>query len=297
MKEKITKTNIYKIMTVVLAVVLVIALILIIKNRVVEKNAQKQYERLASQVNDLQDQMNDNRITVPSDDTADGTEAVPDSGETIQESTASEEDTELEQKGIDIPQKNLNWQKLKSVNADIYAWLTIPGTDIDYPVLQHPTDDSYYLNYNMNGTRGYPGCIYTELANSKDFTDFDTVIYGHNMKNDMMFGELHNYGDQTFFDQNPYIYVYTGEKVLVYEVFAAYQTDDTHVLGGNDFSTDEGRVSYLETIVKHTQGSPKVREMVQLSVDSHLLTLSTCVNEKSDERFLVQAILLNEDQL
>ena len=297
MKEKITKTNIYKILTVALAVVLVIALILIIKNRVVEKNAQKQYERLASQVNDLQDQMNDNRITVPSDDTADGTEAVPDSGETTQESTASEEDTELEQKGIDIPQKNLNWQKLKSVNADIYAWLTIPGTDIDYPVLQHPTDDSYYLNYNMNGTRGYPGCIYTELANSKDFTDFDTVIYGHNMKNDMMFGELHNYGDQTFFDQNPYIYVYTGDKVLVYEIFAAYQTDDTHILGGNDFSTDEGRVSYLETIVKHTQGSPKVREMVQLSVDSHLLTLSTCVNEESDERFLVQAILLNEDQL
>lgn len=297
MKEKITKNNIYKILTVALAVVLVIALILIIKNRVVEKNAQKQYERLASQVNDLQDQMNDNRITVPSDDTADGTEAVPDSGETTQESTTSEEDTELEQKGIDIPQKNLNWQKLKSVNADIYAWLTIPGTDIDYPVLQHPTDDSYYLNYNMNGTRGYPGCIYTELANSKDFTDFDTVIYGHNMKNDMMFGELHNYGDQTFFDQNPYLYVYTADKVLVYEVFAAYQTDDTHILGGNDFSTDEGRVSYLETIVKHTQGSPKVREMVQLSVDSHLLTLSTCVNEKSDERFLVQAILLNEDQL
>lgn len=85
-------------------------------------------------------------------------------------------------------------------------------------MLQHPSDDSYYLNYNMNGTRGYPGCIYTEKANSKEFTDFDTVVYGHNMRNDTMFASLHNYEDQTFFNNFPYIYVYTKEKVLVYEI-------------------------------------------------------------------------------
>ena len=71
------------------------------------------------------------------------------------------EDSELEQKGIEIQQKNLNWKKLKGVNQDIYAWIYIPGTGVDYPVLQHPSDDSYYLNYNMNGTRAVS---YTHLA-------------------------------------------------------------------------------------------------------------------------------------
>ena len=175
----------------------------------VQKNAQKEYEKLSAQVNDLQNQVNDNQINIPSD-TQTETENVAQEVQT--------EDSELEQKGIEIPQKNLNWKKLKGVNQDIYAWIYIPGTGVDYPVLQHPSDDSYYLNYNMNGTRGYPGCIYTEKANSKEFTDFDTVVYGHNMRNDTMFASLHNYEDQTFFNNFPYIYVYTKEKVHNFNV-------------------------------------------------------------------------------
>ena len=190
--------NIYKILTIVLAVVLIVVLIIFGRSWMVQKNAQKEYEKLSAQVNDLQNQVNDNQINIPSD-TQTETENVAQEVQT--------EDSELEQKGIEIPQKNLNWKKLKGVNQDIYAWICIPGTGVDYPVLQHPSDDSYYLNYNMNGTRGYPGCIYTEKANSKEFTDFDTVVYGHNMRNDTMFASLHNYEDQTFFNNFPYIYV------------------------------------------------------------------------------------------
>ena len=68
---------------------------------------------------------------------------------------------------IEIEKCNIKHLEMKKVNPDIYAWIYIPGTEIDYPVLQHPSDDSYYLNYNMNGTRGYPGCIYTEKENNK----------------------------------------------------------------------------------------------------------------------------------
>ena len=117
------------------------------------------------------------------------------------------------------------------------------------------------------------------------------------MRNDTMFASLHNYEDQTFFNNFPYIYVYTKEKVLVYEIFAAYKTDDAHILHTNVFSTKEGRVSYLESIVKKSKNSPEVKDKIQLSVDSHLLTLSTCVSRQADKRFVVQAILLNEEQL
>ena len=58
----------------------------------------------------------------------------------------------------------------------MYAWIYVPGTNVDYPVLQHPTDDAYYLEHNMDGSKGLPGCIYTESVNTKDFTD-RTLFY------------------------------------------------------------------------------------------------------------------------
>ena len=106
--------------------------------------------------------------------------------------------------------------------ADIYAWISIPDTRIDYPVLQHPSDDTYYLNYNLDGSKGYPGCIYTERENSRDFSDFNTVIYGHNMKNGSMFHDLHSYEDESFLPDHPYVYIYTPDRVMRYRIFAAY---------------------------------------------------------------------------
>ena len=81
---------------------------------------------------------------------------------------------------------SIDFEALQQQNADIYAWIRIPETQIDYPILQHPSDDAYYLNHTVEGTEGLPGSIYTEKVNSKDFTDFNTVIYGHNMKNGTM---------------------------------------------------------------------------------------------------------------
>ena len=81
-----------------------------------------------------------------------------------------------------------------------------------------------------------------------------------------------------------------------YDIFLIH-TYFAHILHTNDFSTKEGRVSYLESIVKKSKNSPEVKDKIQLSVDSHLLTLSTCVSRQADKRFVVQAILLNEEQL
>ena len=289
-KDKKKSIDIYKILTVILAIVFIAVLVLFGRNWFVQHQAQKEYEKLSSQVNQLQSQVSDNAIPTVGETDLDGEE-------TMTESTESEEEMPAFT-NVDIPKKNLDWNSLHHVNGDIYAWIYIPGTKVDYPVLQHPTDDAYYLNYNLNGTGGYPGCIYTEHANSKGFTDFDTVIYGHNMRDSSMFASIHSYEDPAFFANYPYIYIYTEDhKVLVYEIYAAYQSDNAHILHTNDFSSTEGRIAYLEKIVKNTSDNQKVKLPVELSVDSHLLTLSTCVKGKSDKRFLVQAILLNEDEL
>ena len=116
--------------------------------------------------------------------------SIEETAETIEEGTVAEEVPEATAQvpsAIDSP---VDWEGLREVNTDVYAWITVPGTVIDYPILQHATDNTYYLYYNIDGSYGYPGCIYTENLNSKDFTDNNTVIYGHNMKDGTMFTDL-----------------------------------------------------------------------------------------------------------
>lgn len=285
------KFNIYKLLTIVLAIVLLVVLGILGRNWLVQRSAEKEFESLIAQVNRLQNQVSDNAIVLPED-----TQMPTEEEEPTEEETESPEDT-LTRLGIEPPQKTLDWEQLAGANPDIYAWICIPGTNVDYPVLQHSTDDSYYLKHNMNGTRGYPGCIYTEKLNSRDFTDFDTVIYGHNMRNASMFATLHYFENGEFFENCPYVYVYTADKVLVYEIFAAYMADNAHILYSNDFSTVEGRQQYLETSVKSSNAGGNTRPDVEITTDSHILTLSTCIQGKPKNRFLVQAVLLNEDEL
>lgn len=201
-----------------------------------------------------------------------------------------------EKYGIEVPDKNLDFADLQeNTNADIYAWIYIPNTQIDYPVLQHPTDNYYYLNYNLDGSKGYPGCIYTEDYNAKDFSDPLTVMYGHNMKNGSMFAGLHKFEDSEFFEENPYIYIYTENDVLVYEIFAAYQHSDEHLLYEKDYTSEIVFESYLEEVLGQRSMTANIREDVSVNGNDKVLTLSTCIANKADKRYLVQGVLLDED--
>ena len=198
--------------------------------------------------------------------------------------------------GIEVPDKNLDFADLQeNTNADIYAWIYIPNTQIDYPVLQHPTDNYYYLNYNLDGSKGYPGCIYTEDYNAKDFSDPLTVMYGHNMKNGSMFAGLHKFEDSAFFKENPYVYIYTENDVLVYEIFAAYQNSDAHLLYEKDYTSEIVFESYLEEVLGQRSMTANIREDVAVNGTDKVLTLSTCIANKPDKRYLVQGVLLYEN--
>ena len=83
-----------------------------------------------------------------------------------------------------------------NLNPDVYAWIDVPGTEISYPVLQSAEDNSYYLEHTIEGEKTLPGAIYSENYNSKDFSDYNTILYGHNMRNGTMFaGPLHDFED------------------------------------------------------------------------------------------------------
>lgn len=188
----------------------------------------------------------------------------------------------------------VDFSELSAINPELYAWIRIPGTKIDYPIACHPGDDSYYLNHDLYGQTAVGGCIYTEEANSRDFTDPNTVIYGHNMENGTMFQNLHLFEESTFFEEHPYVYIYTPEKVLVYEIFAAYSYDDRHLLNSFDFSDRQVWEKYLKDIENVRAMDKNFRKDVDVKPDDRIITLETCTDSQSKVRYLVQAVLIQE---
>lgn len=202
------------------------------------------------------------------------------------------EDTIFTYLGIEDPGKNLDWEELWKQNKDIYAWIYIPGTNVDYPILQHETDDSYYLNHNLDGTRGYPGCIYTEKMNAKDFTDYNTLIYGHNMKNGTMFNDLHKFNEYSFFKEHRYMFIYMPDQLLVYDIFGAYKFTNEHILYSYDCFSEEGFTEYMEMVYERYRYKGNFRDDVEVTGKDHIITLSTCIGNDSYSRFLVQGVLV-----
>lgn len=190
----------------------------------------------------------------------------------------------------------IDFDKLQEINPDIYAWIRIPDTNIDYPIAQREGDDEYYLHHDMYQKPRFAGCIYTEDCNSREFTDPNTVIYGHNMKNKSMFQNLHLFSDEEFFEEHPDVYIYTPKGVLVYHVFAAYTYDDRHIMNSFDFSDPEVFQAYLEEIMHIRSMDANLRDGVDVTVDDHIITLSTCIGGQTNSRYLVQAVLCKDEE-
>ena len=206
--------------------------------------------------------------------------------ETAETETATEEQSEV------IPVK---FEELQAVNPDVYAWITVPGTDIDYPILQHASDNTYYLMHNIDGSYGYPGCIYTENMNSKDFTDNNTVIYGHNMKNGSMFAQLHKFEDPDFFKENREVLIYLPDEVLHYTIFAAHIYDDRHLLYSFDFTDPEVYQKYLDSIFSTRDMSANIDKDITVTTDDQIITLVTCIGSQPSNRLLVHAVLTDRE--
>lgn len=190
----------------------------------------------------------------------------------------------------------IDFEKLQSYNDEIYAWIHIPNTQIDYPVAQHDGADDYYLKHNMYGEPEFAGTIYTEKANKTDFSDPNTVIYGHNMRNGSMFQNLHKFSEKDFFEENQYVYIYTPRHVLTYHIFAAYEYDDRHIMNSFDFSKKKVYKEYLQGVFEGRSMNANIRSDEDVTVDDKIITLSTCVGGKPESRYLVQAVLVKDEK-
>lgn len=189
----------------------------------------------------------------------------------------------------------IDFASLEKINPDIYAWIWIPDTKIDYPVVQDPKDNTYYLNRTIERKEGYPGSIYSELENAKDFSDPNTILYGHNMRDGSMFGELKLFQDYTYMEKHPYVYIYTPEETIRYEVFAAVTFDNRHILKTYDFTKWIEYQIYLDTILGIRNMESYVRTDIEVTPEDQILTLSTCVGGGRDTtRLLLEAVRRDE---
>ncbi len=202
---------------------------------------------------------------------------------------------EAEKKGVNP----IDFDKLLKENKDIAGWIRIEDTNIDYPVLRaHSDDQSYYLHRDYSGEYLYAGSIYMESYNSPEFTDRNTILYGHNMANGTMFADLHKFEDSSFFAKHKYLYIYTPNSIKKYEIYSAYEYDDRHI--NNSFKHfDDNKMfkEYIDYSLNPTSAIvSNVRKNSSVTIKDKLVTLSTCTNNRPQNRFLVQGVLIEDEQ-
>lgn len=191
---------------------------------------------------------------------------------------------------VEIP---IDFAALQQQNPDVYAWIQVPGTEVDYPILQSSNDNTYYLNHTIDGEEKKEGAIFTENYNTKTFEDPNTVIYGHDMKNGSMFQSIHKYMDRSFFDNNRDIVIYMPNQILRYKIFAAYLTDNRHLLMNYNFWSKDEYQQYLNSIFSMRDMNAFIDTSMEVTNEDKIITLSTCYAGISTQRYLVQAVLVS----
>ena len=180
---------------------------------------------------------------------------------------------------------DVDFAALKSVNSDVVGWIYIEALDgISYPIVQGK-DNETYLHQTYEKNYNFAGTIFVDYENSPDFSDCNTLVYGHNMKNGSMFGHLKKFAeDQENYNKSKYFWILTPDKNYRYEIISAYTTgvnSDTYTLfkgPGDEFQ------SYLETIKGYSEIQTDPGE---LTIKDKIVTLSTCTGNEST-RFVVQ---------
>lgn len=207
--------------------------------------------------------------------------------------TAITETTEQPLPTVPLAEIPINFDYLKEQNEDIIGWITVDGTIIDYPILYDTSFNLYYLKHNYVGTTTDYGSIFVLSENADDFSDFNTLVYGHNMPDGQMFAQLHKFRDSSFFEEHGEIIIYTPDRKLTYQVFAAYRTDNLNIIVNNDFSTEELQEAYIERIYTHTDLA-LFKPEYPVTASDRIVTLSTCIGNP-DFRYVVQGVLVSDE--
>ena len=179
--------------------------------------------------------------------------------------------------------------KLKKTNKDIVSWITVDGTNINYPIVKG-NNNSYYLNHDVEKNLKSSGWTFMDYRNSINMDDDNTIFYGHNLANKTAFGSLGNVFKRDWFEtSNHYIEVLFEKDKYIYEVFSVYTIDPETYYLQNNFNNKEEYLSFLNTLKNRS----KFDFDVDIDKNDRIITLSTCTNDNKN-RNVVHAKLISK---
>ena len=184
----------------------------------------------------------------------------------------------------------IDFEELKSKNRQTIGWIRFapePNT-INYPIVQ-TSDNETYLNRTFSGRENTLGAIFMDCVNSPDFSDDNTIIYGHRMKNKTMFYHLQDYKQKEFWAQNPYFYIYTPDgMVSTYQIFAC----STIPAGSDTYDAHFGEEQSFNRYIKNIKNAGYYDTGIEVPYGSKIITLSTCTAASDDNRITVRGVLV-----
>lgn len=176
-----------------------------------------------------------------------------------------------------------SFAELRAINPDVFGWLMVDGTNIDYPLVQSDTN-SKYVNTDVKGEFSLSGSIFLDCRNDIAFTDVNSIIYGHHMQKDAMFGSLDQFADPDFFDTHSHGKLFYGDAWHPIEFFAFVNADAYDpVLFNAELDGSEGNQIYLDYVKEHAE----VFRALSFAPDEHYIALSTCADTSTNGRHLL----------
>lgn len=206
-------------------------------------------------------------------------------GESSELASVTEEQEEgtvetMQEENLLVPK--IDFASLKAINEDVVGWLYLPDTVINYPVVQGD-DNSYYLKRLVDGSYNANGSLFVDYQNEMDFSDDNTLIYGHHMDSGKMFATLVKYKNQEFYDAHPVAYFLTEEKNYKIEIFSGYVTTPD----SNSYLLKAGSREQTIAWMKEMFHNSDFFADVTITPEDHIVTFSTCDYEFHDARYVV----------
>ena len=182
----------------------------------------------------------------------------------------------------------IDFDSLHAISGNAVAWIFAPGTNINYVIAQS-NDNAYYLRRLLDGTAASGGTLFADYRCSADLTDWNTVIYGHQMKNGTMFGSLTNYRDPGYYAEHPVMYLYVPGKRYRLELIAGYTTDIYDAAYSVPASKEQ-----RDTLLARAAGKSSFLSGVTVGEEDRLVTLSTCSYDYNNARYVVIGRLVED---
>ena len=189
---------------------------------------------------------------------------------------------------LQLEDLNFDWHALRELNPDVVGWIIIPGTNVNYPIVQG-NDNEYYLYHLFDTTSSGTGSIFADFEGYSTLDGQNNLIYGHNMFDSSMFSDILMYSNQNYFDTHRTVFLCTPERNYELSAVALVNVPENTELRKFYFETQEEFTAYLETnLTSPISAVPNLLE--QISVMESAYWLVTCDTFDTSKRIILNCV-------